>query len=153
MKNGEKPLFQAQTELSSAEEKKLKAAQDVSQVLAKNDCKSGSANDTTHITVTTSDNQSVTIDMPMVETKRVTVDEKTTVVEDRDFSYGGSDTTTAAKATPAVAPKPSGSISTGAAKATPVKAPQKPSNCFITGAPTKAPMFDDDSESSDADDC
>ena len=95
-------------------------------MLAKNDCKSGSASDTTHITVTTSDNQSVTIDMPMVETKRVTVREKSTVVEDRDFTYGGG-----SDATPAVAPKPSGSIS--------------------TGAPKKAPPSDSDSDLSDID--
>ena len=95
-------------------------------MLAKNDCKSGSSSDTTHITVTTSDNQSVTIDMPMVETKRVTVREKSTVVEDRDFTYGGG-----SGATPAVAPKPSGSIS--------------------TGAPKKASMIDSDSDLSDDD--
>ena len=78
-------------------------------MLAKNDCKSGAMNDTTHITVTTSDNQNVTIDMPMQEAKRVTVREKTTVVEDRDFVHGAGPV-----ATPAVAPAPTGSISTGA---------------------------------------
>ena len=31
----------------------------------------------------------MTIDMPMVEPKRVTVREKSTVVEDRDFVFGG----------------------------------------------------------------
>ena len=111
------PNVHAQTKLVTMEEKKLKAAEDVSRVLAKNDCMSGSASDTTHITVTTSDNQSVTIDMPMQEPKRVTVREKSTVVEDRDFVYGDAVAPSSVSTSAAASdPKPTGSISTGSPK-------------------------------------
>ena len=39
----------------------------------------------THIAVTTSANQLVTIDMPMQEQKRITVRESSLVVENREF--------------------------------------------------------------------
>jgi len=42
----------------------------------------------THIAVTTSENQLVTIDMPESETKRITVRESSLVVEDKDFQSG-----------------------------------------------------------------
>ena len=41
--------------------------------------------DMTHIAVTTSENQQVTIDMPMQEQKRITVRQQSMVVEDEDF--------------------------------------------------------------------
>ena len=69
---------------------KCKVAKEMKEVLDKDATAGkkgddGSSSDTTHITVTTADNQSVTIDMPMQEPKRVTVRKNSTVVEDRDF--------------------------------------------------------------------
>ena len=61
-----------------------KAAKEVKEAATKA-AGADASNDTTHITVTTADKQSVTIDMPMVEPKRVTVRKNSTVVEDRDF--------------------------------------------------------------------
>ena len=51
-------------------------------------CDGASLKETTHINVETKSKQQVTIDMPMKEAKRITVNQSDMTVEDRDFFDG-----------------------------------------------------------------